>query len=311
MPAPVLEAFDIHKRYGEIEALRGVSLAVEEGEMFGLLGPNGAGKTTLLSILSCLIEPTSGSARLFGKTLTRTDMSMRPQIGLATQDLALYSDLTARENLSFFGKLYGLRGPALFKRVDEVLELTALGDRANDRVSTFSGGMKRRLNLGVAFVHRPRILFLDEPTTGVDPQSRHHLFEEIRSLNSAGVTVVYTSHYMEEVQTLCPRIAILDHGRVIACDTRVNLLRLLDGTLTVRVAREATAVAESAGQLPGVKVLSVENDTLKLSAADVNALMIKLVAILRELNIELTGLEVKEPSLEQVFLHLTDTVVRD
>jgi ABC-2 type transport system ATP-binding protein len=178
-------------------------------------------------------------------------------------------------------------------------------------VGTFSGGMKRRLNLGVAFVHRPRILFLDEPTTGVDPQSRHHLFEEIRSLNSAGVTVVYTSHYMEEVQTLCPRIAILDHGRAIACDTRVNLLRLLDGTLTVRVARDATAVADRAGQLGGVKVLSVENDTIKLSAPDVNTLMIQLVAILRELDIELTGLDAKEPTLEQVFLHLTDTVVRD
>src|SRR5262245_38381570 len=175
---PVLEIIDVHKNFGTVQALRGVSLSVDEGEMFGLLGPNGAGKTTLLSILSCLIEPSSGSARLFGKPLTRADMSLRPLIGLCPQDLALYGDLTARENLAFFGKLYGLGGSALYKRVDEVLDFTALRERANDRVATFSGGMKRRLNLGVAVVHRPRVLYLDEPTTGVDPQSRHHLFQE-------------------------------------------------------------------------------------------------------------------------------------
>jgi ABC-2 type transport system ATP-binding protein len=311
MPNPVLEAIDIRKSYGALEALRGVTLQVEEGELFGLLGPNGAGKTTLLSILSCLFEPSAGSARLFGRPITRSDPTLRPLIGLATQDLALYPDLTARENLRFFGRLYGLRGGELTKRVNEVLELTALGDRADDRVSTYSGGMKRRLNLGVAFVHRPRVLFLDEPTTGVDPQSRHHLFEEIRSLNSDGVTVVYTSHYMEEVQTLCPRIAIMDHGRVIACDTRMNLLRILDGALTIRLNQNLGAVAERAGRLPGIKVLSAENNTLRMTAPDVNALTIQLVAILHELNVELTGLEAAEPTLEQVFLHLTDTVVRD
>ena len=186
---------------------------------------------------------------------------MRQSIGIATQDVALYGELTARENLEFFGRLYGMHGPELTKRVDEVLEFTALTDRANDRVGTYSGGMKRRLNLGAAVVHRPRILYLDEPTTGVDPQSRNHIFEEVRSLNAAGVTVVYTSHYMEEVQALCPRIAILDHGRVIACDTRENLLRQLEGTLTVRVPRDLAAVAERAGRLPGVKVLSADGDT--------------------------------------------------
>jgi len=311
MAPPVLEVTDVRKHYGPIEALRGVSLSVEEGEMFGLLGPNGAGKTTLLSILACLIDPSAGSVRLFGKPLDRHDFETRRRIGIATQDTSLYPELTARENLAFFGQLYGLRGPDLAKRVDEVLTFTALTDRADDRVSTYSGGMRRRLNLGAAVVHRPRLLYLDEPTTGVDPQSRHHIFQEVRSLNAAGVTVIYTSHYMEEVEALCPRIAILDYGSVIACDTRTNLLRRLDGTLTVRVARDLPAVAERAGQLPGVKVLAAEGDTLTLAAADVREVTVRVVAILRDLGVELTGLEEKEPTLEKVFLHLTDTTVRD
>jgi len=309
--ATVLEVTDIQKSFGTLDALLGISLQVEEGEMFGLLGPNGAGKTTLLSILACLLDPTSGSARLFGRPLDRGDHSLRPLIGLATQDLALYGELTARENLAFFGKLYGHKGKQLQSRVEEVLNFTALRDRANDRVATFSGGMKRRLNLGVAVVHRPRILFLDEPTTGVDPQSRHHLFEEVRSLNAAGTTVVYTSHYMEEVQSLCPRIAIVDHGRVIACDRRENLLRLLPGLLTVRVNGQATTLADRLGKVDGVKVLSIDGEAVKLSSTDVKATTLRLIAILRELNIELLDLESSEPNLEQVFLHLTNEAVRD
>jgi len=308
---PVLEVADVRKSYGTVEALRGVSLSVEEGEMFGLLGPNGAGKTTLLSILACLIDRSAGSVRLFGKPLDRGDFEARRRIGIATQDVSLYPELTARENLSFFGQLYGLRGADLAKRVDEVLTFTALTDRADDRVGTYSGGMKRRLNLGAAVVHRPRLLFLDEPTTGVDPQSRHHIFEEVRALNASGVTVIYTSHYMEEVQALCPRIAILDHGAVIACDTKINLLRRLDGTLTVRVRGNSAAVAERAGQLPGVKILAAEGDTLTLAAADVRELTVRVVAILRELGVELIDLESQEPTLEKVFLHLTNTTVRD
>ncbi|HJZ92765.1 MAG TPA: ABC transporter ATP-binding protein [Gemmataceae bacterium] len=311
MSIPVLEVIDVSKRFGRFEALRGVSLRVEAGELFGLLGPNGAGKTTLLNILACLSDPSTGSVRLFGKPLSRGDLSVRPLVGIATQDLAIYAELTARENLAFFGRLYGLGGPELLKRVDEVLELTTLRERADDRVGTFSGGMKRRLNLGVAVMHRPKVLYLDEPTAGVDPQSRHHIFGQVRALSAAGVTIVYTSHYMEEVQALCPRIAILDHGKVIACDTRTNLLRRLDGTLTIRVNRDLPAVVERVGRIPGVKVLSAADETLTLGTQDVNWLTLQLVALLRELGIELLGLDAKEPTLEQVFLHLTDTAVRD
>jgi ABC-2 type transport system ATP-binding protein len=308
---PVLEVTDVRKHYGPVEALRGVSLSVDDGEMFGLLGPNGAGKTTLLSILARLLDPSSGSARLFGRPLDRNDFDVKRSIGIATQDVSLYGELTGRENLEFFGRLYGMRGPDLAKRVAEVLDFTALTERGDDRVATYSGGMKRRLNLGVSVVHRPRILFLDEPTTGVDPQSRNHIFEEVRSLNAAGVTVIYTSHYMEEVQALCPRIAILDRGRVIACDTRENLLHMLDGTLTVSVDRDAAVVAERLGRLPGVKVLSAVDGSLTFAAREVKELTLEVAAILRELGVTLTGLDIHEPTLEKVFLHLTDTKVRD
>jgi ABC-2 type transport system ATP-binding protein len=311
MPTPVLEVSDVHKRFGSVEALRGASLAVEPGDLYGLLGPNGAGKTTLLTILSALATPTSGTVKLFGKPLDRDDLSMRPLIGIATQELALYGELTARENLEFFGRLYKLHGPKLKARVDEVLELTALRDKADVRAGTFSGGMKRRLNLGLAVMHGPKILYLDEPTAGVDPQSRNHIFERVRELNRGGLTVVYTSHYMEEVQALCPRIAVLDHGRVIACDTRENLLRRLDGTLTVRVAGNAGTIAERVRRLPGVTVQSINGEELRLGARDVSALTVQVVALLREMDVALTGLEAREPTLEQVFLDLTDTKLRD
>src|SRR5436309_3401496 len=216
MTAPLLEVVDLRKEYGPAVALDGVSFQVSEGEMFGLLGPNGAGKTTLLSIVSCLLRPTSGTVRVLGRAPYASDRDARRDIGIVPQELALYGELSARENLRFFGELYGLRGPELRRRVDEALAAIALADRADGRADTFSGGMKRRLNLGIALMHRPRLLLLDEPTVGVDPQSRNHIFEEVRRLNRAGVTVLYTSHYMEEVQALCTRFGLIDHGRQVA-----------------------------------------------------------------------------------------------
>ena len=221
----VLEIRDLRKRYGRAEALAGVSFSVAAGEMFGLLGPNGAGKTTLLSVVAGLLEPDGGGVALFGNPVVPGDKSWRPLVGMATQEIALYRELTGRENLRFFGRLYGLCGGELAARVDEVLELAGLKDKADGRVRTYSGGMMRRLNLGAAVMHRPKLLLLDEPTAGVDPQSRHHLFERIRTLNAAGLTVVYTSHYMEEVQAICPRAAILDRGRLVACDRVADLVR--------------------------------------------------------------------------------------
>jgi ABC-2 type transport system ATP-binding protein len=311
MAGPVLEVRDLHKRYGPTVALERVRFAVEPGEMFGLLGPNGAGKTTLLSIVSCLLEPTAGEARILGRTVRPGDRELRRHVGIVPQELAIYDQLTARENLHFFGELYGLRGTDLRRRVDEVLDAVALLDRADRRVDTFSGGMKRRLNLGATLVHRPELLLLDEPTTGVDPQSRNHIFEEVRRLNAAGVTVVYTSHYMEEVQALCPRIGIIDHGRLIACDTLPGLLHHLEGVIRFRVPELTPALRQRLALLPDAKLVERDGEGAALHCRDVPATLLRLVAALQELHLQLTGLETEEPNLERVFLHLTGRALRD
>ncbi|MGE3807859.1 MAG: ABC transporter ATP-binding protein [Gemmataceae bacterium] len=308
---PILEVIGLGKRYGTRQALEGVSFEVREGEMFGLLGPNGAGKTTLLSIVSSLLEPSSGEVRLLGRKLGRDDRELRRRLGIVPQDLALYGELTPRENLRFFGGLYGLTGARLEQRVDEVLQAVALAERADQRVETFSGGMKRRLNLGAALVHEPAIILLDEPTTGVDPQSRNHIFAEVRRLNKAGVTIVYTSHYMEEVQSLCTRIGIIDHGKLVACDTLPGLLHKLTGSIRLRAEPLPAELAEQLGQLPDVKLLETNGTELALECRDVQAALPRVVAILQELKVDLTGLDTQEPNLERVFLHLTGHALRD
>jgi ABC-2 type transport system ATP-binding protein len=311
MPAPILQVIDLYKRYGETVALEGVRFEVAAGEMFGLLGPNGAGKTTLLSIVSCLLPATAGEVRILGRLVQPADRALRRHVGMVPQELAVYGELSARENLHFFGELYGLKGPELRDRVEEVLAAVGLQDRAGRRVDTFSGGMKRRLNFGAALVHRPPLLLLDEPTAGVDPQSRNHLFEEIRRLNAAGVTVVYTSHYMEEVQALCPRIGIIDHGRLIACDTLPNLLHQLGGLIRFRVPRLSPALRDRLKQMAGATLKERDGHLLELECRDVKASLLQLVHTLNEMNVELISLETEEPNLERVFLHLTGRALRD
>jgi ABC-2 type transport system ATP-binding protein len=311
MSQPVLEVHDLRKRYGNLVALDGVTLAVAEGELFGLLGPNGAGKTTLLSIVSGLLAPTAGEVRLLGRPLLPGDREIRRCLGIVPQELALYGELTAEENVAFFGRLYGLSGARLRRRVEEVLRLAGLEDRARHRARTFSGGMQRRLNLALGLVQEPRLLLLDEPTTGVDPQSRNRIFEDVRRLNAAGLTVIYTSHYMEEVQALCPRAGIMDHGRLIACDSVPGLLRQLDGLLRVRVGAVTPALRDRLKQLPGVRLTEPEGRTLELHTNDVQGTLLRLVAVVKEQHADLTGLELEEPNLERVFLYLTGHALRD
>jgi ABC-2 type transport system ATP-binding protein len=311
MNGTFLEVQDVRKRYGSTVALDGISFQVAWGEMFGLLGPNGAGKTTLLSILSCLVEASAGEARLSGRRLLPAARDLRREIGIVPQELALYGELTARENLRFFGHLYGLGGAKLRERVDEVLAAVALEDRADNRVDTFSGGMKRRLNLAAALVHEPHLLLLDEPTTGVDPQSRNRIFEEIRRVNRAGVTVVYTSHYMEEVQALCTRIGIIDHGRLIACDSVAGLLRQMEGLIRIRVPQTTLRLRERIKQLPNVRLTEQNGQSLEVECWDVKGTLLQLVSLLNEFQLELTSLETEEPNLERVFLHLTGRALRD
>ena len=307
MANPVLEVQDVRKQYGHAVALGGVSLAVQPGELFGLLGPNGAGKTTLLSIVSGLLAPTHGTVQIDGQRLGMTDRELRRKIGFATQDLAIYPELTARENLEFFGRLYGFKGQLLSNRVNTLLDSVALTDRANQRCGTFSGGMKRRLNLAVALVHEPKLLLLDEPTTGVDPQSRRHIFEQVRERNRAGLTVIYTSHYMEEVQELCTRIAIVDHGKMVACDTLEHLLDRLDSTAKLDVEQASDSLVSQLITWPELTSVQVDGTMLTVTGPKLATVLAKLLAAVGPVR----SIEVTAPTLERVFLSLTGNTLRD
>jgi ABC-2 type transport system ATP-binding protein len=307
MSMSLLQVHELEKQYGEIRALEKVTFQVCEGEIFGLLGPNGAGKTTLLSVVSGLLAPSAGDVKLGGVSLLSGNAALKRQIGIVPQELAVYAELTARENLAFFGGLYGMSGEPLARSVEEVLAAVGLTDRADHRVRTYSGGMKRRLNLGAALVHHPKLLLLDEPTVGVDAQSRNHIFEEVRRLNAGGVTIVYTSHYMEEVQALCTRVGIIDHGRLIACDT---LSALLEAEVRLRVRSPDRALVDRLRALPKVRVLEEERGLL-VKCRDLKQTLVGIVGVLNELRVELLEMDIQERSLERVFLRLTDTALRD
>ena len=249
--------------------------------------------------------------KLFGKPFTRDDRDLRRLVGIGTQDLSIYPDLTARENLRFFGKLYGFRGKELDSRVAEVLAAVGLTDRANDRAGTFSGGMKRRLNLAAAVVHGPKLLFLDEPTAGVDPQSRNHIFEQVKALNATGMTIIYTSHYMEEVQALCPRIAVLDNGKLRACDTLPNLLKRLDATIRVTVANAPADFAARLGAIPGVKRTQEAEGGFEVVVDDIGSVLARVASACAAAGADLVAATTTEPTLERVFLHLTGRALRD
>ncbi|MHB1317046.1 MAG: ABC transporter ATP-binding protein [Anaerolineae bacterium] len=240
---PAIEVMDLYRSYGDLMAVQGVTLHAEAGEVLALLGPNGAGKSTLISVLAGLLAPTAGDARIMGHSVTSDSEAARASLGVVPQDIALYPDLSARENLIFWGKMYGLRGEPLHARVDEVLELIGLTERQGDRVSKYSGGMKRRVNIAVALLHRPPIVIMDEPTVGIDPQSRRHILDNVIQLNRQGMTVLYTTHYMEEAAELADHIAIMDQGKVIARGTHDELVRLV-GEQT-RVDLTLNTVAES------------------------------------------------------------------
>ena len=224
----MIEASGLRKSYGNLVAVADVSLRISGGQILGLLGPNGAGKTTTVSMIAGLVAPDSGEVRIKGRTLAGDADTLKRAIGVVPQDLALYEDLSARDNLGLFGALYGLQGAALDRACSDGLAFVALRERARDRVRTFSGGMKRRLNLAAALLHDPAILLMDEPTVGVDPQSRNAIFDNLETLRDRGKALLYTTHYMEEAERLCDRIVIVDHGKVVASDTRENLLAMGD-----------------------------------------------------------------------------------
>lgn len=295
-------------------AVDNVSFRIEEGEIFSLLGPNGAGKTTTISILSCLLRPDAGEARVGGFSVRKEPEGVKRLIGVVPQDIALYEDLTGRENLVFWGRMYGLGGSELAKRVDEVLELIGLVDRQKDRLSKYSGGMKRRVNIGAALLHRPKILYLDEPTVGIDPQSRRSILDGVRDLNAAGITVLYTTHYMEEAEELSHRIGIMDQGAMIAIGTQDELIRLVGEhtRIDLTLDRDAQTLAEQWRVLPGISSVSEPEDgRVSLLAEDANMLMPELFESARLVGARITEMNLTEPNLEAVFLHLTGRALRD
>jgi len=310
---PAIEVLDLHRSFGETKAVQGVSFEVLQGEIFSLLGPNGAGKTTTISMLCCLLRPDGGDARVMGYSIRSDPTGVKSVLGVVPQELALYEDLTARENLVFWGKMYGLRGAPLKARVDEVLEIIGLRDRSNERVGKYSGGMKRRVNIGVALLHKPKIIYMDEPTVGIDPQSRRNILDSVVALKNQGMTVLYTTHYMEEAQELSDRIAIMDHGNLIACGTNEQLVKLvgqqtrIDLTLNV----EAGSILSAWQSVRGVARVSVEEDKISVLVDDSNQVLPRLFEAATRFSARITSVDIREPNLETVFLHLTGRALRD
>jgi ABC-2 type transport system ATP-binding protein len=313
MSQNIIEAKGLVKRYDAVEAVKGLSFAIRQGEIFGFLGPNGAGKTTTISMLSCLLKPTAGTAIVAGYDVVKASGEVKRRIGLVPQELALYPTLNARDNLDYFGRIYGLRGRELRQRVDEVLEMVGLTERARAAVKTYSGGMKRRLNIAAGLLHRPEVLFLDEPTVGVDPQSRNAIFEHVERLRGEGMTILYTTHYMEEAERLCDRVAIVDEGRIVALDTPRKLIADLGGGIihlgvANGLADETMAQIQA---LPEVKTAARFDGKVEVEAAHAQEALIRLLELFNQTDTDITALEVLEPNLETVFLHLTGKRLRE
>jgi len=327
MTDPILTAHDLRKSFGDNEAVKGISFTILPGEIFSLLGPNGAGKSTTINMLSCLIEPTGGAAEIAGHSILTDSLGVRRAIGVVPQEIALYDSLTARQNLEFWGRLYDMSGKELTARIDEVLETVGLSDRAKDKIKTYSGGMKRRINIAAGLLHKPQLLFMDEPTVGIDPQSRRRILDMVRELRDRGMTVLYTTHYMEEAEELSDRIGIIDKGELIALGTLDELTKVVgeQETLSLYLAEGAAlAMAAADGEdpadsgqvtlfagLPGVIGAAAVDSRIIVNVADAGAALPGVVGRANEAGLQLRSVDIQEPNLEAVFLHLTGRGLRD
>ncbi len=314
-----IEVHELRKSFGSLQAVRGVSFSARAGEILSLLGPNGAGKSTTISMLSGLLPPDDGDACIEGHSIRTEAAAAKAALGVVPQDIALYPDLSARENLEFWGKMYGLRGAALRRRVDEVLDVIGLKDRQKDRVGKFSGGMKRRVNIGAALLHKPKVVIMDEPTVGIDPQSRRHILDNVKELNAQGMTVLYVTHYMEEAAEFSDHIAIVDQGRVIACGTHAELIALVGQQTRVdlKLSADGGAVEAAWRAVAGVSQVSVQADhaggppAVTVLCDDSNRVLPHLFEIAGRHGARITSVDIQEPNLEMVFLHLTGKALRD
>ena len=309
----VLVCHDLRKSFGARKAVDGVGFEIRAGQTYGLLGPNGAGKTTTISMICGILAADGGDVQVAGVSVDTGTVAAKGAIGYVPQDLAIYPDLSARENLAFFGRLYGLRGAQLRGRIAEVLAVIDLADRADERTERFSGGMKRRLNIGIGLLHSPRLLVLDEPTVGVDPQSRNAILSSVEALSAAGMGILYTTHYMEEAERLCDRVGIIDEGKIIAEGTRRELVALVGGLDKIKLSAsgDLAPAAAAARALGGVREATPHDGGIDLLVVEARRLLPSILAAMTQDGVTIRSVEVVEPDLEAVFLHLTGKALRD
>ncbi|MCK4938110.1 MAG: ABC transporter ATP-binding protein [Methanosarcinales archaeon] len=308
----IITVENLVKKYDGHTAVDGVSFEIERGEIFGLLGPNGAGKSTIISILCSLLKPTRGRVNIDGFDLITNTNDIKKIIGVVPQEISLYPTLTAKENLEFYGKIYGLSGKTLKSKVEVLLDMVGLTERADDLLEGFSGGMKRRINIAAALLHRPRILFLDEPSTGVDPQSRRRIYDTIHDLNQEGMTVILTTHQMEDAEKLCHRIAIVDKGKLIALDTLEGLLKMVGENDIIHIAAPEilTEPVKSIQQMSNVRKVSMDEGNMTIQLVHARESLAGIIETLISSGTKVESINIKEPDLETLFLHLTGSKLR-
>lgn len=303
----------LRKKFKQVTAVNNLSLSIKEGEIYGLLGPNGAGKSTTINIISGLLEKDGGSVRIFDKDIDKDFKHIKKHIGIVPQDLAIYEDLTAFENVSFFASLYGMRGRTLKESVNRALAFVGLTDKAEDFPKTYSGGMKRRLNIACAIAHGPKLIIMDEPTVGIDPQSRNHILLSVKQLNSMGCTIIYTSHYMEEVEEICSSIGIIDHGKLIAEGTKEQLKSTITevSNFLITVSSTNEVREDELRSIPGVVATSIKGNNIGISSWKKDDNLNDILAYLMRKNLQIKNIQSKVPDLETVFLNLTGRNLRD
>lgn len=309
----MLKVENLYKSFGNVNAVDGVSFEVNKGEIFGLLGPNGAGKSTTISMISTLLPPSGGEILYEGESIIKDPKRIRNRLGVVPQDIALYPTLTGYENLRFWGSIYGLKGAELKKRINEVSDIIELNGRLKDRVDKYSGGMKRRLNIGAALLHRPELLIMDEPTVGIDPQSRNHILDTVLELNRQGITIIYTSHYMEEVQDLCNEICIMDEGKIIASGNQQELVELVQEKTQINIKLDSMdiSILEKLKEIQGVFDGKIVEDAICLYGENADTILAEIMGKVSENGLLIQSIDVKKPNLEAVFLHLTGRALRD
>lgn len=309
----LLEIQNLKKYFKNIKAVDDISFSVDNGDILGLLGPNGAGKSTTISMIATLTAPDRGMIRFKGEDIAQNPKAIQQSLGLVPQEIALYPNLSGLENLQFWGRAYGLSGSVLKKRIDQVSEVIGITERLKDRVKKYSGGMQRRLNIGAALLHNPEFIIMDEPTVGIDPQSRNHILDTVKALASNDTTIIYTSHYMEEVELLCDRVCIMDAGKIIAAGTKDEITSSLGGSceLTLKLAKPDAALCEKLSKLDGVTKLSAEDDMVFIVADDADQATRAVLELVGKSNASLLSFDTKKANLETVFLNLTGRALRD